>query len=330
MKSLVLYLTTLLTATNLVLTATADDIAMHKTSSNLFAAAVGAQTDTIRKTLTPLSREQLGQEPELASKVSFQVKSLPLVDLLNELKKQSGVPLSVADNASIRNARITARMREQPLFEVMSALSRLYDLRWKRAGDNSFQAYDSDLAEVEQQVLKLGNWQWLHYWQAPTRRSIAPKYLTLEPLVDWQTELLQAANAQDLASVDGVEISALPEELQIRLRQEVRNQLSRQMLESRYAASSRFLGGGTLRIAGLQRRPLQAVDRSRRAGSNAHPQPVVKILTAAVTFVGPNGPLNIPIALIASEETLHQLFPFGAPWAPRTASQQLAPPIVQK
>lgn len=192
----------------------------------------------------PLSADALKGEAALQAKVSFEAKRRPLAEVLAEVQKQSGVTVQAAPDSPAQTARLTARVKDMTLAELMGALSGLYGVEWLRSGDKSYLMRSGPALEAK--LLQAGDPGWFRFWQVEGRRPVAPKHLTLEAPVDWLSEITRQVPLEDLmvdaadlkmgdeASSDkGVPVSQLPAELQRKLRRYMETEAGLSLLRER-------------------------------------------------------------------------------------------------
>ncbi len=145
------------------------------------------------------------QDLALQTKVSFESKRQPLVDLLAELQKQTGVGLMPAPGTESSKSQITARVQDLPLVAVMDSLSRLYGVSWKKEGNNYLMS-DSTLSALQLELSLLGD---LNQLRPPPKLTDGQ---------DLAFEVLKHTTVAALATQEGVALSTMPEELQLRIR----------------------------------------------------------------------------------------------------------------
>jgi hypothetical protein len=139
---------------------------------------------------------------ELARPVSLEAKRLPLPAVLESLEKQSGVALRLPANSPFAEKQITARIANAPLGEIMRSLRRLYGMRWERLPDGAWSALSSDNADLESQLLRVGDTA-----RFENQNNVRPAK------TDWFNNALAHRDASLLKS-EGITFSALPEKAQ--------------------------------------------------------------------------------------------------------------------
>lgn len=188
-------------------------------------------------------------ETTLTVKVSFEAVRRPLSDLLLDLSQQSGVKLT-ASAGSLATARVvTARVREMPLSDVLSAFSRLYGVTWTKAGDRQYAMNASGRSELDLRVSQLGNLAWFRHWREHNRNS-APKHLKIAMPVDWPAEILPHVDIKALRASTGVPISSLPEKIQQGLRRVKEEQWAEQIIRAYSIASAESLAANGMLAVG--------------------------------------------------------------------------------
>jgi len=193
-------------------------------------------------TLGPTAAAQalaLQANPALQMKVSFEARRQPLTDFLADLQKQSGVTLAAAPDAEVAQLRITARVRDMPLCEVMSALSRLYRVFWNHEKD-TYVMHGSDWNAVEQELLQVGD----------MNKSNA--YLLSRVLRQRGTEIAKAilphANVSALKTREGFPVASLPQELQQELRRNFEARVAAEIVRGYRDTTEQYLDDCILHI----------------------------------------------------------------------------------
>lgn len=177
-----------------------------------------------------LSATALQNETALQVKVSIEVKQRPLGDLLSELQAQSAVMLACAPNCPDAAMRVTARVKEMPLANLLNAFSRLYGVRWNRNGDKSYLMHAGDLNSLEREVVKQGDPQ----WSIRGRRSVWNLGVQEKQLGMLWREVIGEAGAREANSREGVALSELSEELQRGFRQIYERQVAEDVAHTRF------------------------------------------------------------------------------------------------
>jgi len=174
----------------------------------------------------------LSREPALQAKVSFEVKRQLLSDLLTDLHKQSGVTLMAAPGSLAGAVRVTARVKEMPLAEVMESLAHLYGVSWSRNAGNTYTMHGSDRSEVEQNLLQMGS------MGEATGRYLAR---TEQQRNELSNAILAQTDAAALKTHEGFPVSALPVDLQRELRRQMEARMSIGLVKAYQKATEAFL-----------------------------------------------------------------------------------------
>lgn len=199
-----------------------------------------------------LSQDALTANAALQTKVSFEVKAQPFANFLRDLSKQSKVSFSVAPELEISKRLLTARVHELLLSEVMTSLSKLYNLSWVKDGEG-FRAIGGSRNRVEQRIEQLG--VWYRYWLAHpksfpaylTRRGLADRYETRDhqkPIMDQIWPFIRNYDPQK-----GVALTALPGDVQEQLRSYLEEYAGGSLLLTSRSAHMEQLSEGTLKVS---------------------------------------------------------------------------------
>jgi hypothetical protein len=195
----------------------------------------------------------LAVEPPLQVKVNFECKRRSLSDLLRDLQQKTGVIIVTDTEAPVDTLQVTAYIKDMPLGELMCNLSRLFGVTWTKTQDR-FCVHGSHEPEVEKLLRRLGDFGQVSYKAS---------------LVNEQQENALAAeifphtDSNALHSKAGFPIANLPEDLQVKLRHQVRQRLALSIVRAQQKACSAYLEdcilsvkpetGGTVTDQGKQR-----------------------------------------------------------------------------
>ncbi|MDF2439411.1 MAG: hypothetical protein JWN98_395 [Abditibacteriota bacterium] len=147
--------------------------------------------------------------PALETKVSFEVKSQPLPQLVAELSRQSKVALSIAENFAADDLLVTARVKQMALMDVMRSLSRIYGIAWTGSGNN-FVMDKNSLPPFGRELLKLGHVGIIENGRLLQRRITPPP--------KWMREVMAELGEDNLTTPQGVPMERLSGALRDRLR----------------------------------------------------------------------------------------------------------------
>lgn len=182
-----------------------------------------------------LGGAQLEAEIPLQTKISVEAKRRPLGDLLAEVAKKGDIKLIVGEGVPAKTTLVTTRVNEMPLGNFMGALGRLYDVYWTKRSPNQYTLHAGEKNLLQTSLMQLGaggsfspyvNW-YLTYAQEQ-------EYGELEQQI--VAELLEQGNEKS----EGVSLSVLPEDLQLRLRQAVEEIFANRII-SKYQQVSKFI-----------------------------------------------------------------------------------------
>ncbi|MGI9091731.1 MAG: hypothetical protein ACR2GG_11635, partial [Gemmatimonadaceae bacterium] len=216
-------------------------------------------------------------EPALQIPLSFEVKSLPLSELLAQLQKQSGVIFKIADEPQSAPLRVTARANKLPLAEVMRALRRLYGVSWTRDAPTSWTMSYSEKGALERELLRFGEADNLQTLRLQKVRERHP---------DWLGEVFQHTDDAALNGAGGVSLSVLPVEMRARLRADSEANASYRVIEDHLRAQLALIDDYRISFEWLQPRPTQ----------NAPAAPYLQVLARSADgkIVTPLGDLKPP------------------------------------
>ena len=223
---------------------------------------------------SPLSATELVAEAPLSAKVSFEVKRMPLAELVALLQKQSGVTLALAEDAAKMQARVTARVQKMSLASVLGAFQRMYGVRWSRAA-NGYTMHASDRGELHLKMLQTGE---PLYYRFRYRRT--PSYYEqIEREAELAGEVLENLDFEQLKTPQGVPFSDLPPDLQQRVRDRVLEKQAERVMEAQQlleiaARRELYLRFGTeeMEIVKKTPRPVFAYKAPRLFGSSRNTQ----------------------------------------------------------
>lgn len=179
-----------------------------------------------------LQPADLEREAALGVKVSFEARRRLLRDLLSDLQKRSGVMLRAGHGSPAASVRVTARVKEMPLANLMNALSRLYGVVWTKDADNVYTMRASDRPELQVKMLQLGDPYWFRYRER-TPTGHREREQRRNGLAD---EIMKHVDAGALSSLEGVPVSTLPVELQIKLRRYVEEEVASELASAQRRA----------------------------------------------------------------------------------------------
>lgn len=180
-----------------------------------------AQADEVTPKLSTQNTTNIsdGQFSALTMSVSFEAKRQPLVVILINLEKQSGVKLTTV--STLADVPVTACVKDVPLRTVMGALERLYATQWHKITDTSFQLESSPLNELDQELSQLGD-PFILPGLLREGRTMASE--------NWSEALTQNADLDSLKQ-RGVPITNMPEDLQRKIKIEVQENAAYQLLK---------------------------------------------------------------------------------------------------
>jgi len=176
-----------------------------------------------------LQAADLKGEAILAAPVSGEWKKRPLAEALAELSRASHASLSVAPQAvaqkdapKILEPRLSGRLSQAPLWQVMGDLSYLFHLRWTRSGAG-YAAHLAGDGDVERQLVQLGN--------SSTLRAL--HHLERWPLMlAISQQVMDAVGIEPLQAKGGVLVSSLPPALGQKLRAYVEAEAEQDIVQS--------------------------------------------------------------------------------------------------
>ncbi|MDF2441714.1 MAG: hypothetical protein JWN98_2698 [Abditibacteriota bacterium] len=191
--------------------------------------ALHAQEQAAVALPSPLSPTELSADTALVAKVSFEVKRMPLAELVALLQKQSGITLAIAEDAAATPALVTARVQKMSLASVLGALQRMYGVRWSKTA-NGYQMRANDRGELPLKMLQTGQ---PFYYRLRERRSIA--FRTREQLgAQLAGEVFENLDEEELRSAKGAPFSALSADLQRRVRDLILEKQSDRVVEAQH------------------------------------------------------------------------------------------------
>jgi len=190
-----------------------------------------------------LSPASFYETPALKSKVTFEVKRQSLTTLLEELQKQTGIVFSQDAQRPAENLLVTARVKDMPLGELMHNLSRLFGVTWRKSG-GGFAVRGSEETPVEAQLRSVGDMARVGF-KASFKN--ADEEMALAALIFPRTK------AAALQSPAGFAVADLPEELRLKLRQQIRQRIALSVIRTHQQASPAYLEDCVLHI-----RPVEA------------------------------------------------------------------------
>lgn len=157
---------------------------------------------------------ELGEVAALQAKVSLEARQMPLSELLDELKKQSGVAFAAADEFPAAKTLLTLRLNQTPLASLMGSLSRLYGVRWNEEnGVWMLRASDKDSLQLD--IARSVGADGYMMPEKENRRA--------QEQADLVAEIYDSVDPELWNAPTGVALGELPAELQQRLRQSREN-----------------------------------------------------------------------------------------------------------
>ena len=206
-------------------------------SNPLLLAAVDAQTVTPGLLAPPLTNGEpatlplahTAEDENLNHKVSFQVKSKLLSEVLQTLAQQSGATLSLSEGISAQTL-LTGRVHDLALGEMMSALEHLYSAIWKKTGENIYQLCPSNLSPAQTALNRLGNLTWYRFYERTFGDPERPNFVVPAPVFWRETIAPYVTSLKQLhpkwPQERGMSISVLPDDVQNALLDALQEQIS--------------------------------------------------------------------------------------------------------
>ncbi|MDR3689595.1 MAG: hypothetical protein P4L46_09480 [Fimbriimonas sp.] len=96
--------------------------------------------------------EAFGGDSRLVTKISMRAKIVSLADFAAQMKKLTGIPMSVASD--IADRKITAIYRDRPAAEVLGAVQDALFLEWKKVGDGYKLTLPTVVDHEEQELIQ--------------------------------------------------------------------------------------------------------------------------------------------------------------------------------
>ena len=187
-------------------------------------------------------------EKSLQVPVKLDVMRQPLRDVLADLEKQSGVRL-LNDSKEIGDLLLTARLRPTPLHEVLSGLTRLYNIAWTKRAEAEYVVDVSGRTNFDTQLLQLGT-MWYYRFRQHVRSGRQARDERLRELTD---RVFNQFGEEDLAAPEGIAFKSLPPEIQKQIRDQIEYDTARDMAHNQLTARSIFSHDWTLRLIASQR-----------------------------------------------------------------------------
>lgn len=157
-------------------------------------------------------------DTELQMKVHLEAVRVPVEDVLADLQQQSGMKLEAAPPLS--KFPLTIHINGLSLGAVMASLQRLYATTWSKTTANTYTLNQSDLKQVEQELARVGDGYYLPGRTRETRSTA---------LVNWNEEITDAVG-QDALHGKGIAFTDLPEQAQVKLRQDMQERAASDMI----------------------------------------------------------------------------------------------------
>lgn len=189
---------------------------------------VWCRVQPVQAQAVKLSAIELPNEAALATHVSFEVKRLPLSELLSQLQKQSGVTLASDKGFMAEKVLVTARIREMPLWNVMNVLSRMYGVVWQKESENSYTLSAGSRPAAQLQLLQTGDME-----HALSVQEAQNQEQESAALAD---EVVAYATPYVLRSAEGMPFASFPEELRNRIRQRLEKTAALQLIRAQSRA----------------------------------------------------------------------------------------------
>ena len=161
-----------------------------------------------------LTPAELEAQENLKSPVSLEAKRQPLRDLLSAVSQQGGVPLSLAPG--VPNPLVTLHVQSMPLSELMSALGRLSDGKWRK-NTVGYDLQAHPLEEWQKLLHQSGEGDFEGYG---IEAQFTPE--ELQPLRDIEQAVADELGEQKMAE-QGVPFSVLSGDLQEQIKQTMRS-----------------------------------------------------------------------------------------------------------
>ena len=118
-----------------------------------------AQSDEIA---SPVLVKGEAGDATLQTPVSFEAKQQPLRELLDELQKQTKVSLQISPQFT-QTVRVTARVKDLSLSDVMGALGKIYQAQWVMDKPNQYLFTPLVLEEKEKALERIGDFRWYRF-----------------------------------------------------------------------------------------------------------------------------------------------------------------------
>ena len=157
----------------------------------------------------------------LASKITLEARRLPLPEFLQELQKQSGAQIQLAPDSPFAEKSVTATFKDMKLADVLRSLHRLYGIQWQQAAPSQWIGNTSEKADLEYQLLRLGDMD-IYEKQSARSRWMQTKWF----------DKTGALNAANLSSATGVSLSQLEPQLQKMARADCQNVAGGRLISS--------------------------------------------------------------------------------------------------
>ena len=140
--------------------------------------------------------------PGLSALVSLEAKHEKLNEVLQQVKTQSGVTLTLSPEVDGDKILLTARVREMPVSEWMRSVRRLFDGHWEKTAEGWSLSLNAR-PEIERMFLRLG--------QTNYSLDDLSNYAGGGGPVDWGYKVVEISGLEALNKPGGVPVSALQE-----------------------------------------------------------------------------------------------------------------------
>lgn len=235
-------------------------------------------------TMAILDKAALQQDAVLQATISLEAKRMPLRELLAAAQKQSGVTLRATKDSPATRALMTARLKEMTLATLMISLARIYDVRWTKDGAG-YTMHGSNNDELSYKLIRYQGFNSTGF------QDIEARNREDDALAD---EIFYSMDQEAWKAPDSVPVSALPEDVQDRLRERfeadgIKYTIVLERLERIFAAQTLHL---RLHIAPQNRAPLNtqlfradAAGTSEKSESTIHKMARLMVYTVDGRFV---------------------------------------------
>lgn len=158
-----------------------------------------------------LDKTTLQQDAALQGKISLEARRMPLRELLAEAQKQSGITLRATADSPATRALMTARLKDMTLATLMNSLTRIYDVRWTQEGA-AYTMHGSVNDELSYRLIRYQGLNATQVYGEDREKSNRDDDALAK-------DIFHSIDKATWDDNDTVLVSALPKEMQQRLRQ---------------------------------------------------------------------------------------------------------------